>query len=222
MSSPKNLKKKEIISEISYNELFSYLTLHPMMDPQFNVVFRKKLTGWYSSGQAKLTTMDTIHRKCWFVNSGMIIALMGIGKRESLQLIFKAGKLAILPDSFFLNQMPNCYFLACPDTHLLEFSHEDLKEIFAEFPEAKDLSHLILSSNTANYMEKAVLTQFPPKERIIEFHRRYPDTFGANRKVKLQDRLQANYLDIDRSTYCRLQKQIDNDKSWLDINPVYL
>ncbi|MBB5438562.1 hypothetical protein HDC92_002238 [Pedobacter sp. AK017] len=208
MSKKNKLIKKEIISDNSYNELFSYLNIHTIHDQEFQPTLKKMLVGYYTNGTAKISSINSIHTKCWFINSGMIVGVLRNNKGKIVVVIFKAGEIAILPDSFFNGEFPNCYFIAIPDTHLLEISADNIKVVFEMFPEANTLSNLIIASNTKNFMEKGELLQLPAKERIMELHKRYPDIQGRNRKIKLLDKCQASYIGVTESTFSKLLKEI--------------
>lgn len=209
MSTKKNrLIKKSIVSQDNYTELFDAVDIYPIFDPEFRVMLKQKFEGYYTNGHVKLTKMGVAHDKCWFINSGMVMGKMRINSRKTIPLLFKQGQFAILPDSFFYNQLPNCYFVACPDTHLLQMSLEDAKEVFEEFPKAKDLSLMIAAFHSRSLVDQAAIVGLPAKERVIELHRIYKDIVGPNRKVKLQDTHQANFLGMTKGTFSKLLKQI--------------
>lgn len=208
MSTKNRLIKKSIISQNNYNDLFNYLNMHPVYDPEFRVLLKQKLKGYYSCGHPKLTTVGIVHKKCWFINSGMVIGMTRVNNRNIISMIFKEGEFAILPDSFFYNHLPNCYFIACPDTHLLEMSSEDVKEVFERFPKARELFNMIIIFNAKNVLERAKLPRLPAKEGVIELHRLYRDIVGPNRKVKLMDVYQANFLGITKGTFSKILRQI--------------
>lgn len=212
MYTKSKLIEKQNISESSYNELFSYLNSHhPIHHLEYYELLRETLIGRISFGYTRLTTPDFGNDKCWFINSGMIIGFQKESSRKVAVLIFKAGEIAILPNSFFYDHSPFCWFMACPDTHLLEINSKDSQQRHHAFPEVRELSTKIGYSNLNNFMEKSELASLTGKEAILEFHARYPDTQGPSRKIKLLDAYQASYLTITPSTFSKLLKQIYPD-----------
>jgi hypothetical protein len=212
MLSRNKLIKKELISENSYNGLFNYLSLHPIDDPEFHIHLKKVLMGFYSQGYPKLSSMKTRNDKCWFINSGMVIGVVISKRKKVMVVIFKAGEIAILPDSFFYGALPSCYFIACPDTHLLEITTSAMDEVFKLFPDAHELSNKIVAANHKKFMEKGELCALSGKEAVIEFYERHPEVKGADAQIKLLNACLATYLGITEYTLCKLLKQIYGDE----------
>lgn len=209
MYAKSKLIEKQIISESSYNEFFRYLILHhTVAQPEYYELLKKLLIGRYSEGYTMLTTQNSGNDKCWFINSGMVLGLKHQKNKKDVLLIFKAGEMAILPNSYFYDKPPSCLLMACPDTHLLEISNKDAQELRHSFPDARELANKIGHSNEPHFIERAELSSLPGKDKILEFHARYPDTHGPSRKIELLDTYKASYLNMSPSTFSKLSKQI--------------
>lgn len=168
--------------------------------------------GQYSRGHMELTTLNSGNDKCWFINSGMIIGFQKRKNKNAVIVLFRAGEMAILPDSFFYGKTPICGFIACPDTHLLEINNESVQRLSRFFPVAREISNRIICSSMANLLERSELLDLRGKEAILEFHNRYPETKGPDRKIKLLDAYQASYLGMTKTTFSKLLKQIYSDE----------
>ena len=213
MNIKSKLIRKQYISDGSYKELFEYLCLHYMISKSgYYKLLKPQLVGRYSRGYMELNIRNSGNNKCWFINSGMIIGFQKRKNKKAVILLFKAGEMAILPDSFFYGKTPICRFIACPDTHLLEISNGTAQRLANFFPEAREISNRIICSSMANLVERSELLDLRGKEAIIEFHSRYPETKGPDKKVKLLDAYQASYLGMTKTTFSKLLKQIYSDK----------
>lgn len=203
------LIEKQIISKNSYNELFDYLDF-PNSEKKagYQELLKTMITGRYSNGYTRLHTANFGKDKCWFINSGMVIGLQIQKHKQIVILIFKAGEIAILPNTFFYNDLPHCTLVACPETHLLEISYPTILKINAHFPETISVTGKMACASYNNFIEKSMLSSLPGKEAILEFHNRYPEVKGPDRKIKLLDIYQASYLGINNTTFSKLLKKV--------------
>lgn len=209
MHTKSKLIEKHIISKNSFNELFNYLDFQDSTKKAgYQELLTPMVTGRYSHGYTRLHTANFGKDRCWFINSGMVIGLQMQNHKQMVVLIFKAGEIAILPNTFFYNHMPHCTLVACPETHLLEISYPTIRKINALFPETVATTGKIACASYSNFIEKSELSSLPGKEAILEFHNRYPEVKGPDRKIKLLDIYQASYLGITNTTFSKLLKKV--------------
>ncbi|HWW42861.1 hypothetical protein [Pedobacter sp.] len=144
-----------------------------------------------------------ISYKCWFVVKGIVIIYMN-GKDGRLNRgFFKAGEIAILPNSFKNSVPSESGLIGVVDTELLEISTFQMQQIYDEFPKSLDLESKIISSVVGKSELRDRLLKLPVQERVDEFHEIFPETKGKNRTVKLLDKDKANYLNIGETYLSR-------------------
>lgn len=203
------LIEKQIISNNSYNELYHFFGFHESEKKECHELLKTEVTGGLSSSYTKLITPKSGNDKCWFITSGKIIAVQKYRKKNMVVLLFHAGELAVLPKTFFNNKEPYCTLIACPDTHFIEISRDTVLKLQHLVSDPLTVINKITFAPFNNYIEKTELTSLPGEEAIIEFHNRYPEVNGPDRKIDLKDKYQASYLDIRASTFSKLKKEIE-------------
>lgn len=196
------------ISNHSYNELFRFFDFHPTKKTECHELLKMQVNGGYSSGHTRLITPKTGTDKCWFITSGIIIAIQKYKEKETVLLLFGAGDLAVLPETFFINQELHCILIACPDTHFIEISQHTIIQLQGLVPDPIAMTNKMTCAVYKNYREKVELMSMPGIDAILEFHDRYPQVKGPGKKIDMQDNHQASYLGMNEDTFCRLKKKI--------------
>lgn len=87
MSTKNELVKKCIISQNNYDYLFNYLNMHPVC---------------------------VVHKKCWFINSGMVIGMTRINNLNVVNMLLKQVNLPSCPTPSFTTIYPTVTSLPVP------------------------------------------------------------------------------------------------------------
>jgi len=192
------------------NELFDYLKSITDLNPVIFEQLKEKLTGHFAVGYPIIHRQGHVSQKCWFVNSGMVIAYSYDHSRHiAAHTIFKAGEIALIPDSFMTNNPSKDNLIACPDTQLIEISREHVQQMHDHFPETERLAKLIIAHQTGKVRRRDALLRYKGKERIQQFFQLFPQV--RHKEIKLMDRLSASYLMITEPSFSRLLKKIGKD-----------
>jgi len=192
------------ITEDDLKGLFDFLEgFRDMPYLDFKAHVAKQLMGCYCKKQEVLHWVGRISRKAWFVKKGMVMIYVN-GKDGKVVLgFFKAGEIAVLPDSF-KNEASSIYgLIAVAETELMEISKFQMNVIYELFPKSIDLEGRIFGSVVGKLALRAILIDLPAQERVDEFHRLFPETKGKNRTVKLLDKDKANYLKLGETYFSR-------------------
>lgn len=208
MHAKSKLIEKQIISNHSYNELFEFFDFQGHEKTKCHELLKTEVTGGHCPGYTKLTTPRAGKDKCWFITSGMIIGIQSHGEKEAVVLLFSAGEMAVLPDTFFNKQKPYCMLIACPDTHFIEISRDTIIKLQGLVSDPITIISKIACAPYKNYIERAKLTSMPGIEAILEFHKRHPVLKVSGKKNGLQNNYQASFLGMSDSTFCKLKKKI--------------
>jgi hypothetical protein len=208
MYAKSKLIEKQIISNKSYKALNHFFDFDVSVKKECHEVLRMQVIGGLSSSHTKLNSPKSGNDKCWFITSGMIIGIREYQEKEIVMLLFSAGELAILPETFFQHQQPSCTLIACPDTHFIEISRDTILKLQDLVPDPAAIISKMCCAPFKNFIEKLELASMPGIEAILEFHKRHPEVKGPGKKIDLPDNRQASYVGINEDTFCRLKKII--------------
>lgn len=213
-----SLVPKSVIKAEYVNQLFDYLSGITDLNPKLFDQLRQKLTGHFAVGYPILQRQGEVNQKAWFVNSGMVIAYTHDHARHiAAHTIFKAGEIALIPDSFMTDKPSGDNLIACPDTQLIEIGRIDMQQIHIAFPETERLAKLVIAHQTAKIRRRDLLLRYKGKERILQFFRLFPQVQGPHKEIKLMDRLSASYLMITEPSFSRLLKKINTGKVEINV-----
>jgi CRP-like cAMP-binding protein len=210
------MKRKHHISHSSYQMLLDYLAKFLILDDEnYYHHLEKSLIGWSCGGRdEEMHKAGTVLKKSWFITKGMVyLYFIDKNKGEVVFMLFRAGTIAYLPDSFTNGNPSSCYIMACGETELLEISKGDLDFIHQTIPKSLELENAIIATISEKARERDTLFWLEPEERILTFFELYPELHPYNRTVKMLDKNIANYLHIDQARFCRLKNKLYPKKS---------
>ncbi|WP_316834429.1 Crp/Fnr family transcriptional regulator [Pedobacter nutrimenti] len=170
---------------------------------EFKPHVSKQLAGCSCEKQEVIHWAGEVSRKCWYVAKGMVMIYVNGVDGKVVLGFFKAGEIAILPDSFKNGTVSVTGLIAVAETELLEISTRQMQLIYKLFPESRDLEGRIISYATSNLVLRGELLEMDVRSRVKRFHEIYPETMGKNRSVKLLDKDKANFLNIGETYICR-------------------
>lgn len=210
------MKRKHQISRSSYQMLLDYLATYLVIDDQ-NYYHRleQSLIGWSCGARdEELHEAGAILKKSWFITKGMVYwYFLDKTKGEIIFMLFRAGTISYLPDSFTNGNPSTCFIMACGETELLEISKRDLDFIHRTVPQSLELENAIIATISEKARERDTLFWKEPEERILTFFELYPELHPYNKTVKMQDKNIANYLHIDQARFSRLKNNLFPKKS---------
>ncbi|WP_348053090.1 cyclic nucleotide-binding domain-containing protein [Mucilaginibacter sp.] len=199
---------------------FDYLTsFHIIEDQDFNPKIAGILTGyWCNEGEEKLHHEREVCTKTWFITKGMIyLTFTDQDKGEVVLTLFRAGELAIIPDSFMNGKPATCNIMACADTELLEITKAGRNRIHQLFPQSLTLENAILAQIPEKGRERESLLCLDAEDRMVRFFELYPELHPYHKTVRMLDKHIASYLHIDKSHYSKYKNQHypkKVEKSW--------
>jgi CRP-like cAMP-binding protein len=192
------------ITDDDLKRLFDFLDgFRDMPYLDFKSHVAKQLVCRYCKKQEVLHWVGRISKKAWFIKKGMVMMYVNGKDGKVVVGFFKAGEIAVLPDSFKSEAISVYGLIAVAETELMEISKFQMNLIYELFPKSTDLEGRIFGSVTVKLALRAILINLPAQERVDKFHDTYPDTKGKNRTVKLLDKDKANYLNIGETYFSR-------------------
>lgn len=146
--------------------------------------------------------------KAFFVAKGLVFAFFYDQDQEIAAFrIFRAGEIALIPESFMNGKVAKYSLMVCADTRLLEISLEQMQLMYGAFPQAVMLALLIV----ADMFDKDVATKrmllLGHKKRILRFYELYPELFG-NMSFLFRDMYIARHLNMSPVTFSRLRSEL--------------
>lgn len=202
--------RKHQISEASFQLFFDYLASFQVIEDQnFHPQIAGILTGyWCNEGEEKLHHEREICTKIWFITKGMIyLSFTDQDRGEVVLTLFRAGELAIIPDSFMNGKPATCNIMACADTELLEISKTGRNLIHRLSPQSLILENAILAQIPEKSREREALLCLAAEERLTRFFELYPELHPYRKTIKMLDKHIASYLHIDKSHYSKYKNQ---------------
>ena len=203
------LVKKDAVNAACFGQLFEALSQVPLDFDRFHAYLRSTITGHYTIGCPIILRAGDVSDKAWFITDGAVVAyFIDCRDRKIVNLFFKKGEFVVLPEEFMSGNPSTSFLMACPNTHLLEISAEDVKHAFVLFPETEQQYRMIIAKQAIKYKERDMLLSYLGIDRVREFFRRWPEFRDPNPKIIFSNRMISSYLQMTEISYSRLLKQI--------------
>lgn len=146
--------------------------------------------------------------KAFFVAQGLVFAFVYNKDQDIVPFrIFRAGEIALIPESFMNGRSARYNLMACADTRLLEISLTQMNGVYNGFPQAVMLALQIVAGMFEKDLEKQRMLILGRRQSIVEFYNRYPELLRKNTFL-FRDMYIARYLHMNPVTFSRLKANL--------------
>jgi CRP-like cAMP-binding protein len=153
--------------------------------------------------------------KAFYISKGMVIAYYYNDDQEVIPFrIFLKGEIALIPESFMLEETARYSLMAMGNTKLLVISKANVYDLFYHYPQTVRLAIKIISSLFHKDLERDALMGNGHSTALEKFYHQYGDIISGN-MMEFRDKYIAAYLHMSPITFSRLKKaffESENDR----------
>jgi CRP-like cAMP-binding protein len=144
--------------------------------------------------------------KAMFISEGFITQ-SALNKKGNVRIlsIIEANEIKAGPD--FMQQTPSEFVIeATAGTFVAYITHQQMQQVYKQFPETRELAALIISSHNRKELQLKKLFSVKGIDLVEAFYKRYPKMLFAN-KILSNEKI-ASFLNIGVSTLIEYKNKL--------------